>query len=82
MLPHKLVMLLHTQNRMLNDLSTQKFMISIDREFDEGLLPWISEVHFDDELNHVASAPDVGNYLISEVNFVKVDGLMLQIDSL
>ncbi|CAM0903666.1 unnamed protein product [Alopecurus aequalis] len=36
------------------------------KEFDEGLLPWISEVHFDDELNHVPSAPDVGNYLISE----------------
>ncbi|KQJ83718.1 RNA polymerase II C-terminal domain phosphatase-like 1 [Brachypodium distachyon] len=36
------------------------------KEFDEGLLPWISEVHFDDELNHVPSAPDVGNYLVSE----------------
>uniref|UniRef100_A0ACD5USP8 Uncharacterized protein n=1 Tax=Avena sativa TaxID=4498 RepID=A0ACD5USP8_AVESA len=36
------------------------------KEFDEGLLPWISEVHFDDELNNVPSAPDVGNYLISE----------------
>lgn len=36
------------------------------KEFDEGLLPWTSEVHFDDELNHVPSAPDVGHYLISE----------------
>lgn len=43
----------------------------IDREFDEALLPSISEVHFDDELIHVPASPDVGNYLISEVNFVK-----------
>ncbi|XP_044967258.1 RNA polymerase II C-terminal domain phosphatase-like 1 isoform X2 [Hordeum vulgare subsp. vulgare] len=39
---------------------------SFFKEFDEGLLPSISDVHFDDELNHVPSSPDVGNYLISE----------------
>ncbi|KAM3388267.1 hypothetical protein ACQJBY_010817 [Aegilops geniculata] len=39
---------------------------SFFKEFDEGLLPSISEVHFDDELDHVPSSPDVGNYLISE----------------
>lgn len=50
-----------------------EFYDPIDREFDEGLLPSISEVHFDDELDHVPSSPDVGNYLISEVDFVKVD---------
>ncbi|KAF0893477.1 hypothetical protein E2562_025270, partial [Oryza meyeriana var. granulata] len=36
------------------------------KEFDEVLLQRISDVHYEDELNDFPSAPDVGNYLISE----------------
>jgi hypothetical protein len=37
------------------------------KDFDEGLLPRISNVFYEDEINEIPSAPDVGNYLISEV---------------
>lgn len=40
---------------------------SIDRDFDEGLLPRISNISYEDE-NDISSAPDVGNYLITEVS--------------
>ncbi|PWZ20820.1 RNA polymerase II C-terminal domain phosphatase-like 1 [Zea mays] len=36
------------------------------KDFDEGLLPRISNVHYEDEVNDISSAPDVGNYLITE----------------
>ncbi|XP_020084692.1 RNA polymerase II C-terminal domain phosphatase-like 1 isoform X3 [Ananas comosus] len=36
------------------------------KEFDEGLLPRICEVLYEDEIIDLPSAPDVGNYLISE----------------
>ncbi|KAG8082760.1 hypothetical protein GUJ93_ZPchr0014g47118 [Zizania palustris] len=36
------------------------------KEFDDGLLRWISEVQFEDELSGFPSALDVSNYLISE----------------
>ncbi|KAL6903739.1 hypothetical protein ACP4OV_004552 [Aristida adscensionis] len=36
------------------------------KEFDEGLLPQISEVQYEDEQGDIPSAPDVGNYLVSE----------------
>jgi len=44
---------------------------SIGRDFDEGILPRISEVRYEDEMDGIPSAPDVSNYLISEVNFHK-----------
>jgi len=44
---------------------------SIGRDFDEGILPRISEVRYEDEMDGIPSAPDVSNYLISEVNFIK-----------
>lgn len=44
-----------------------KVIVSHCREFDEGLLPRISDVFYEDELVNFPSAPDVGNYLISEV---------------
>ncbi|CAN6235709.1 unnamed protein product [Urochloa humidicola] len=36
------------------------------KEFDEGILPRISEVRYEDEVDGIPSAPDVSNYLISE----------------
>ncbi|RRT80491.1 hypothetical protein GW17_00025513 [Ensete ventricosum] len=39
------------------------------RDFDEGILPRISEVLYEDEMKDFPPAPDVGNFLISEVNF-------------
>ncbi|XP_066332182.1 RNA polymerase II C-terminal domain phosphatase-like 1 isoform X1 [Miscanthus floridulus] len=36
------------------------------KDFDEGLLPRISNVHYEDEVNDISSAPDVGKYLITE----------------
>lgn len=36
------------------------------KEFDEGILPQISEVRYEDEMDGIPSAPDVSNYLISE----------------
>jgi hypothetical protein len=39
------------------------------REFDEGILPRINEVRYEDEMDDIPSAPDVSNYLISEVNY-------------
>ncbi|KAG8037932.1 hypothetical protein GUJ93_ZPchr0024g29090 [Zizania palustris] len=42
------------------------------KDFDEGLLPRISNVFYEDEINEISSAPDVGNYLISEDENVAV----------
>ncbi|KAF8704039.1 hypothetical protein HU200_031524 [Digitaria exilis] len=39
---------------------------SFFKEFDEGILPRISEVRYEDEMDSIPSAPDVSNYLISE----------------
>lgn len=50
---------------------------SIDRDFDEGLLPRITSVLYEDEIQDISSAPDVGNYLISEVGLMKADAYML-----
>ncbi|KAG2573527.1 hypothetical protein PVAP13_7KG258800 [Panicum virgatum] len=36
------------------------------KDFDEGILPRISEVRYEDEMDGIPSAPDVSNYLISE----------------
>ncbi|GJN21680.1 hypothetical protein PR202_gb09181 [Eleusine coracana subsp. coracana] len=36
------------------------------KDFDEGLLPRINNVLYEDEINDIPSAPDVGNYLITE----------------
>lgn len=47
----------------------------IGREFDEGILPKISEVRYEDKMDSIPSAPDVSNYLISEVNFIKENAL-------
>ncbi|TVU03007.1 hypothetical protein EJB05_51471 [Eragrostis curvula] len=45
------------------------------KDFDEGLLPRISNVLYEDEINDIPSAPDVGNYLITEEeNAVVVNG--------
>jgi RNA polymerase II C-terminal domain phosphatase-like 1/2 len=41
------------------------------KDFDEGILPRISEVRYEDEMDGIPFAPDVSNYLISEVNFIK-----------
>jgi hypothetical protein len=46
-------------------------LYSIGRDFDEGILPRISEVRYEDEMDGIPFAPDVSNYLISEVNFIK-----------
>ncbi|KAJ6839434.1 RNA polymerase II C-terminal domain phosphatase-like 1 [Iris pallida] len=39
---------------------------SFFKEFDEGILPRIIDVFYEDEMMVFPSAPDVGNYLISE----------------
>lgn len=39
----------------------------IDREFDENILRQISELFYEDEVVNLPSAPDVSNYLMSEV---------------
>ncbi|XP_038978339.1 RNA polymerase II C-terminal domain phosphatase-like 1 isoform X2 [Phoenix dactylifera] len=36
------------------------------KDFDEGVLPRISDIFYEDEMKDFPSAPDVGNYLISE----------------
>ncbi|KAG2652613.1 hypothetical protein PVAP13_1NG367600 [Panicum virgatum] len=40
---------------------------SFFKDFDEGLLPRISNISYEDE-NDISSAPDVGNYLIAEMS--------------
>ncbi|XP_048534997.1 RNA polymerase II C-terminal domain phosphatase-like 1 [Triticum urartu] len=42
------------------------------KDFDEGLLPRITSVLYEDEIQDISSAPDVGNYLISEDENVAV----------
>lgn len=41
----------------------------LDREFDENLLRKIFEISYEDEIVNLPYAPDVGDYLISEVCF-------------
>jgi len=43
------------------------FPVILTREFDDSLLRRISEQFFEDEVLNLPSAPDVSNYLISEV---------------
>lgn len=40
-----------------------------NKEFDEGLLRKIPEISFEDEMKYILSASNVGNYLVSGVNF-------------
>ncbi|KAL6911881.1 hypothetical protein ACP4OV_000686 [Aristida adscensionis] len=42
------------------------------KDFDEGVLPRISNVLYEDEINDIPSAPDVGNYLMTEDENVAV----------
>lgn len=42
------------------------------KDFDEGLLPRITSVSYEDEIHDISSAPDVSNYLISEDENVAV----------
>ncbi|KAL3536505.1 hypothetical protein ACH5RR_004966 [Cinchona calisaya] len=44
------------------------------KEFDENLLQKISEVHYEDEVATLPSAPDVSNYLMSEDAVVASNG--------
>lgn len=39
-----------------------------NREFDEGLLQRIPEISYEDDIKDIRSAPDVSNYLVSEVS--------------
>lgn len=41
--------------------------LTSDRDFDDGLLPQIGAVFYEDDFSGFPSAPDAGNYLISEV---------------
>lgn len=41
------------------------------REFDENLLRRISEIFYEDEVVNLPPAPDVSNYLMSEVYELK-----------
>ncbi|KAL8507448.1 hypothetical protein ACS0TY_018118 [Phlomoides rotata] len=41
---------------------------SFFKDFDEGLMQRISEVAYEDDTKDLPSAPDVGNYLVSEVD--------------
>ncbi|OEL17472.1 RNA polymerase II C-terminal domain phosphatase-like 1 [Dichanthelium oligosanthes] len=64
--------LYHSKSSRLFDI---EFHGSIDRDFDEGLLPTISNVQYEDEINDISSAPDVGSYLIREdENVAAVNG--------
>ncbi|PUZ76748.1 hypothetical protein GQ55_1G315400 [Panicum hallii var. hallii] len=48
---------------------------SFFKDFDEGLLPRISNISYEDEINDISSALDVGNYLITEdENVAAVNG--------
>ncbi|KAL6591585.1 hypothetical protein ACP70R_050088 [Stipagrostis hirtigluma subsp. patula] len=42
------------------------------KDFDEGLLPRIGNVLYEDDINDIPSAPDVGNYLTTEDESVAV----------
>ena len=48
----------------------------IGRELDEGILPRISNIFYEDEMNF-PSAPDVANYLSPEVNLEQPMFLLL-----
>ena len=39
-----------------------------NREFDEGLLQRIPEISYEDDTKDIPAAPDVSNYLVSEVS--------------
>lgn len=43
-------------------------LVAFGREFDEALLQRIPDVFYEDDIIDLPSAPDVSNYLISEVN--------------
>ncbi|KAJ0968946.1 hypothetical protein J5N97_021823 [Dioscorea zingiberensis] len=44
------------------------------KEFDEGMLPQISNISYEDETMDFPSAPDVSNYLISEEDMTTLNG--------
>lgn len=48
------------------------FNAIVSREFDEILLRRISEVFYEDEVVNLPPAPDVSNYLMSEVCELKI----------
>lgn len=51
-----------------NGLWVSFFFVMLEsREFDENLLRRISEVFYEDEVVNLPPAPDVSNYMISEV---------------
>lgn len=50
----------------LSSSLSESFSLSL-REFDESLLRKISEIFYEDEVVNLPSAPDVSNYLMSEV---------------
>lgn len=43
----------------------------LSREFDENLIRRISEVFYEDEVINLPPAPDVSNYMMSEVSELK-----------
>lgn len=55
----------------LSSFLSDPFSLSI-REFDEGLLRKICEIFYEDEAVNLPSAPDVSNYLMSEVFIYKL----------
>lgn len=71
----------------LNDNSLPQFPIFLmaffhmklhwhyNREFDEGLLQRIPEISYEDDMKDIPSAPDVSNYLVSEVSFKCFDSI-------
>jgi hypothetical protein len=38
-----------------------------DRDFDDGLLQKIPQIAYEDDIKDIPPAPDVSNYLVSEV---------------
>jgi hypothetical protein len=40
--------------------------LTSDREFDDGLLPQIGAVFYEDDFSGFPASPDAGNYLISD----------------
>lgn len=48
-------------------LASLAIIFSTNREFDENILRRISDIFYEDEVVNLPCAPDVSNYLISEV---------------
>lgn len=67
----------HLSLIQLSSFFSDPFSLSI-REFDEGLLRKICEIFYEDEVVNLPSAPDVSNYLMSEVFIYKLFKLQLE----